>query len=150
MVVIAEKLLSQWKKVYQQDLDYVANEMRNSMSTPCMVLLDGEVGAGKTTLLKSFFPQLEVSSPTYSVVNELGDIVHGDFYRIEKEEELMHLELPLYLEKKNYFFVEWGKKFYHQLRRQIDAEWSVYQVKITANASTQGPSRDYALYHLMD
>ena len=142
--------MSQWKKVYPQDLEYVANEMSNMMGTPCMVLLEGEVGMGKTSLLKSFFPKMEVNSPTYSVINEMGEIVHGDLYRIEGEEELTHLEIPLYLDKKNYFFVEWGGKFYHHLRRQIDPDWSVYQVKIMMNDSTAGPSRDYTLYQMLD
>lgn len=145
-----EKLLLQWKKVYEQDLRYIINEMRDVMGTPCMVLLDGEVGAGKTTLLKTFFPYLEVNSPTYSIINEMGELAHGDFYRIENEQELVHLELPLYLDRKDYFFVEWGKRFYQYLQRQIDPEWPIYQIKITINESSTEPSRDYCLYQMTE
>ena len=105
-----EKLISEWKKVYEKDLEYVISEIRDIIGTECMVLLDGEVGSGKTTLLKIFFPHLEVNSPTYSVMEEMGELAHGDFYRIEKEEELDHVEFDLYLDRKNYFFCGVGKK----------------------------------------
>ena len=145
-----EKLISKWKKVYEKDLEYVINEMRDMIGTPCMVLLEGEVGAGKTTLLKTFFPHLEVNSPTYSVMEEVGELAHGDFYRIERGEELDHIEFPLYLDRKNYFFVEWGKRFYTHLQRQVDPQWLVFQIGITLNESTQDPSRDYVLYQIIE
>lgn len=145
-----EKLLGQWKKVYLRDLNYVVGEMRDMIATPCMVLLEGEMGAGKTTLLKSFFPQIPVNGPSYTILSEMGGVVHGDLDRVEREADLLHLELPLYLDKKDYFFVEWGKKFYRQLCRQIDPEWAIYQVQIAVNDSTEQPSRDYRLGQMLD
>ena len=44
----------------------------------------------------------DIFSPTYSIVNENRD-PPTDFYRIESSEEILHLELPLYAENKNYF-----------------------------------------------
>ncbi|MCY4643057.1 MAG: tRNA (adenosine(37)-N6)-threonylcarbamoyltransferase complex ATPase subunit type 1 TsaE [Bacteriovoracales bacterium] len=144
--------LSIWKKVYLQDLDYVAREMREMMKTPCLALLEGTLGAGKTTLLQSFFPTIAVLSPSYSLLNEMGEIVHGDFYRIENEEELTHLEIPLYLDKKDYFFVEWGKKFFPLLKKYVDSDWFIYQIDVGINGDSKikGTSRNYTLFHLTD
>ena len=145
-----EKLLFRWKKVYLQDLEYVVGEMQEVIKTPSMVLLDGEMGVGKTSLLKSFFPRLELSSPSYSIISEIGQLAYGDLYRIEQEEELVRLEIPLYLDRKDYFFVEWGMKFYDFLLRQVDPGWAIYRVQMIVNDSTKGDSRDYALYQMFD
>ena len=62
-------------------------------------LFQGEMGAGKTTLIKSLCSELgmleNVSSPTYSLVNEYvyphGKIYHFDFFRIKNESEAYDL-----------------------------------------------------------
>jgi tRNA threonylcarbamoyladenosine biosynthesis protein TsaE len=78
-------------------------------------LFQGEMGAGKTTLIKSLCLQLgmleNVSSPTYSLVNEYvfqeGKIFHFDFFRIKNESEAFDLGFEEYLTSGDYCFIEW-------------------------------------------
>ena len=72
-------------------------------------------------------------SPTYSLINEIDNIVHADFYRIEKKEELIHLEIPMYLEEKDYFLIEWGMPYLYELQRIIGDDFNYYQLKIEIN-----------------
>lgn len=141
-----EKVLAQWKKVELIDLDYISKEIRELMVTPCMVFLEGEMGAGKTTFLQAFFPSLKVMSPSYSLINEAGRIAHGDFCRLKEEEELVHLELPLYLDRKDYFFLEWGRKFLPYLQHYLDSNWSIYQLNITVSEE----NRHYTLLQIVE
>ena len=114
--IIGEKLkeISNWKKAFESDLDYISIELREIISTPACIILNGPVGAGKTTFVQHFTRCMqeentsEVNSPTYSIINEQGTIAHADFYRLKDSEEITHLELPLYAEKKKFFFIEWG------------------------------------------
>ena len=58
-------------------------------------------------------------SPTYSIINEQDDFAHADFYRIEDAEELIHLEMELYAEGKNYFLIEWGLPFLNEINHNL-------------------------------
>ena len=79
----------------------------------CLV---GEMGAGKTTLIKavcrSMGVQDELSSPTFSIVNEYLDgngrpIYHFDLYRIDEEMELAQLGIEEYFDSGNLCLIEW-------------------------------------------
>jgi tRNA threonylcarbamoyladenosine biosynthesis protein TsaE len=76
----------------------------------------GEMGAGKTTLIKEVCRFLgvkeNVSSPTYSIVNELLDgngkpIYHFDLYRIKSTKELFDIGFEEYLFSGNLCLIEW-------------------------------------------
>jgi len=81
-------------------------------------LFYAEMGAGKTTLIKTICKQLgvqeNVSSPTFSIVNEYespsGPIYHFDFYRLKHEQEAYDLGYEEYFYSGNYCFVEWPEK----------------------------------------
>lgn len=83
-----------------------------------IILFEGEMGAGKTTFIKTFVNELgskdEVSSPTFSIVNEYetisGKVFHFDLYRIKSEEEAMDFGVEEYLDSGNYCFIEWPDK----------------------------------------
>jgi tRNA threonylcarbamoyladenosine biosynthesis protein TsaE len=100
---------------------------------PCVIILEGPVGAGKTTFTRAFIERDEAASPTYSLINEIDNIVHADLFRIEKKEELIHLEIPMYLEEKDYFLIEWGMPYLYELQRIIGDEFKFYQLKIEIN-----------------
>ena len=79
----------------------------------------GDMGVGKTTLIKSLLKKLDVNdnvtSPTFSIVNEylsekLGSIFHFDFYRIKNEKEAYDIGIDEYLSSDNYCFIEWPNK----------------------------------------
>jgi tRNA threonylcarbamoyladenosine biosynthesis protein TsaE len=112
-----------WKKVLESDLANIATEMKEVIEPPSVIILDGPVGAGKTTFTKIFLDRKGTSSPTYSIINEVDNLLHADLYRIEKKEELIHLEIPMYLEEKDYFLIEWGMPYLTQLQRIIGDEF---------------------------
>jgi tRNA threonylcarbamoyladenosine biosynthesis protein TsaE len=77
---------------------------------------NGEMGAGKTTLIKSICKNLgiidEVSSPTFSLVNEYKTlngktIYHFDFYRIKSINEAYDIGIEEYFESGNICLIEW-------------------------------------------
>ena len=79
-------------------------------------LLKGEIGSGKTALMKTLGKLLnlmdEVSSPTYSIVNEYilpsnEKLYHFDLYRIQEMEELLEMGFEEYLYSDSYCFIEW-------------------------------------------
>ena len=77
---------------------------------------NGEMGAGKTTLIKSICKNLgvidEVSSPTFSLVNEYKTqngktVYHFDFYRIKSINEVYDMGIEEYFESGNICLIEW-------------------------------------------
>ncbi len=141
--------MNHWSKVFERDLPQIALELRDELETPALVLLSGSVGAGKTTFAKSFMPQNSVQSPTYSIVHEIDNCVHADLYRLKDASELIHLELPLYLEDKDYFLVEWGKEYWKQLRKIVGDDFHYYELEISTEELLNGESaRNYQLLRL--
>lgn len=149
-----KKLIREWKKVYQSDLPYIVYEMKDLAKVPAMIILEGNLGAGKTTFVQLFVGDKETLSPTYSILSETKNILHADFYRLEKNEEILQLELPIYLEEKQYFFVEWGMKFARRVHRELPENWNSYLLEININTgkdqSPEGPSRNFSLSSLHD
>ena len=148
------KLIREWKKVYKSDLPYIVYEMKDLAQVPAMIILDGELGAGKTTFTQCFVGDKEVLSPTYSILSEYKNIAHADFYRLEKNEEVLQLEIPIYLEDKQYFFIEWGMKFANRVVRELPENWTPYLLEIKVNPQTteteEGPSRNFSFFTLHD
>jgi tRNA threonylcarbamoyladenosine biosynthesis protein TsaE len=83
-----------------------------------VILFEGEMGAGKTTFIKVLVEEMgtqdEISSPTFSIVNEYdtehGKVYHFDMYRIKSEEEAMDFGIEEYLYSGKYCFIEWPSK----------------------------------------
>jgi len=153
-----KKLIREWKKVFKSDLPYIVYELKDMTKAPALVILDGDLGAGKTTFTQAFSGDQETLSPTYSILSESRQILHADFYRIEKNEEILQLEIPLYLEDKQYFFIEWGMKFSKRIMRELPENWSSYllEIKINKNTPSASPSmegdqtRNFTLYSLIE
>ena len=126
-------LIRVWKKALESDLVNIVTELKEVVQPPCVIILDGPVGAGKTTFTRTFIGREEAQSPTYSLINEIENIIHADLYRIEKKEELIHLEIPMYLDEKDYFLIEWGMPYLYELKRIVGDEFKFYQLKIEIN-----------------
>lgn len=96
------------------DLNTVADQILKSVKTKT-ILFNGEMGTGKTTLIKALVKKLgskdDVSSPTFSIVNEYATvddlIYHFDLYRINSLEEAYDFGIEDYLDTKHWLFVEW-------------------------------------------
>ena len=76
----------------------------------------GNLGIGKTTFIKAFCKVLnisdEVTSPTFSIINEYETIkkekvYHFDFYRIKNIKEIYDLGYEDYFYSDSYCFIEW-------------------------------------------
>lgn len=141
--------MNSWHKVLECDLPQIANELREVLETPALILLSGPVGAGKTTFAKHFMPQEDILSPTYSIIHEIENCVHADLYRLNDVSELIHLELSLYLEDKEYFLVEWGKEYWRQLKKIVGDEFNYYELVISIETLASGEqTRSYELSKL--
>ena len=140
-------LIRAWKKVFESDLINIVEELKEVAQPPCVIILDGSVGAGKTTFTRVFVGKQDVQSPTYSIINEIENIIHADFYRIDKKDELIHLEIPMYLEGKDYFLIEWGMPYLREIQRIVGEEFKYYQLKIEINPiqADLKQSRNYLL-----
>lgn len=149
-----KKLIREWKKVYRSDLSYIVYELKDLAKVPAMIILEGDLGAGKTTFTQSFIGENQTLSPTYSILSECKNLLHADFYRLEKNEEIIQLELSLYLEDKQYFFVEWGSKFVRRLLRELPENFSSFLLEISINEGgsdhPEGPSRNFILSSITD
>ena len=82
-----------------------------------IIVLTGDLGSGKTKLtegiLTYFGLQDEISSPTFTIVNEYDTpnlkIFHFDVYRLEEPEEFSFIGGEEYFEK-GASIIEWGEK----------------------------------------
>ncbi len=92
-------------------------KLASQLHTGDIVVLTGELGSGKTKLtegLLSYYGlQNEISSPTFTIVNEhdLPDtkLFHFDVYRIEDIDEFYAIGGEEYFEK-GISVIEWGEK----------------------------------------
>ena len=111
-----------------EEVDDVAKRLIKHVNSKTL-LLYGDMGVGKTTLIKSMVKALgscdEVSSPTFSIVNEyeLDDkngIYHFDLYRIKDLEEAYNFGIEDYLDKNNWILIEWPEKIEPILNDDFD------------------------------
>lgn len=88
-----------------------------------IIILSGELGSGKTKfvqgILKYFNLENEISSPTFTIVNEYHtptiNIYHFDLYRLEDIDEFYAIGGEEYLEKGICIF-EWGEILESELK----------------------------------
>ena len=101
-----------------QQLPEVARQIRQYAADAKIFAFYAEMGAGKTTLIKELCHQIgaqgNMSSPTYSIVNEYAapnhkKIYHLDLYRLKNTEEAIAAGIEEYLHSGNYCFIEWPK-----------------------------------------
>lgn len=98
-----------------EELNFLAQKLISEFKHK-IILFEGDLGAGKTTFIKSLIKELgskdEVSSPTFSIVNEYsippdGIVYHFDLYRVESEDEALDFGVEEYLDSGNFCFIEW-------------------------------------------
>ena len=111
------------------DLDSVSQKIIQSANVN-VFLFFGEMGVGKTTLIKALVNQLgsqdNVSSPTYSLVNEYlaqdKPIYHFDFYRINSIDEVYDMGFEDYLAQDAIIIIEWPE--------MIESLWPEHFVRV--------------------
>lgn len=107
--------ISDWEKVIVDILPQLTNNV---------LLLKGNLGAGKTTFTQYFLKKIgssdEVSSPTYSIVNEYhtpkGNVFHFDLYRLNSFEEVEAIGMYEYLQNSFLCIIEWPEIYHEELQ----------------------------------
>lgn len=97
-----------------KQIDTIAKTILDNVTSK-VLLLYGDMGAGKTTLIKSLVKALgsqdDVSSPTFSIVNEYkildGLVYHFDLYRLKDIEEAYNFGIEDYLDSNQWIIMEW-------------------------------------------
>lgn len=116
--------LSEWDTIVKQ---IIPNLHHN------ILLLKGNLGAGKTTfsqfLLKELGSTDEISSPTYSIVNEYdtpkGKVYHFDLYRLKSVEEAYDFGIEEYLDNAFLSIIEWPEIYMDELEAYDFHEMSI-------------------------
>lgn len=121
-----------------EQLDVAANQLLDSVKSK-IILFYGEMGVGKTTLISALVKQLggesEVSSPTFSIVNEYlvtnDKVYHFDFYRIEDEYEALDIGTEDYFDSGHWVFIEWPDK----IRGILPLNAEISYIKLNENGT---------------
>ncbi|SDI55571.1 tRNA threonylcarbamoyladenosine biosynthesis protein TsaE [Chryseobacterium taeanense] len=99
---------------WQEIVDKIVPELKYNI-----LLLKGNLGAGKTTFTQFLMKKLgsgdEVSSPTYSIVNEYntpqGKVFHFDLYRLKNIDEVYDIGIEEYLDNAFLCIIEWPEVY---------------------------------------
>ena len=99
----------------EDDTKKIAYKLASKLKTGDVVLLIGDLGAGKTKFVEGFLSfwnlQNEISSPTFTIVNEYKtndtNIYHFDVYRLENQDEFYEIGGQEYFEN-GISLIEWG------------------------------------------
>lgn len=94
----------------------VAKQIASKLNKNSVIVLNGELGAGKTKftegLLSYFGLENEISSPTFTIVNEYKNekatIYHFDVYRLSDIDEFYAIGGEEYFSK-GICIIEWGE-----------------------------------------
>ena len=91
----------------------IAYDLASKIEGNKVICLNGELGAGKTVFVRgfcSFFGINEISSPTFTLVNEYDGtkkVFHFDVYRLADEDEFYAIGGEEYFEK-GVCIIEWS------------------------------------------
>ena len=103
---------------HPDDLHIPAHELALRLRQTPMAVFEGGMGAGKTTFIRALCREMgtadEVSSPTFSLVNEYrlpdgSPVFHFDFYRIDSVSEAEDMGIYEYFDG-GVCLIEWGEK----------------------------------------
>ena len=100
----------------ENDTKDFAKKFAKLLNKNDVVVLTGELGSGKTKFVEGFLSNFglenEISSPTFTIVNEYKNvnttIYHFDVYRLEDSSEFHEIGGEEYFEK-GICLIEWGE-----------------------------------------
>jgi tRNA threonylcarbamoyladenosine biosynthesis protein TsaE len=114
--------------VAEDELNEAARQLLDFAGEKQLWAFYGGMGAGKTTFIRHICKRLgvkqNVSSPTFSIVNEYSDnegkpVYHFDFYRIKNEQEAIDIGCVEYFESGFVCLIEWPEKILNLLPREV-------------------------------
>ncbi|MBQ3408035.1 MAG: tRNA (adenosine(37)-N6)-threonylcarbamoyltransferase complex ATPase subunit type 1 TsaE [Clostridia bacterium] len=101
----------------EEDTLVFAKDLASKLKKTDIVILTGELGSGKTKFTEGFLSffglEKEISSPTFTIVNEYNasnglNIYHFDVYRLSDIEEFYSIGGEEYFEN-GICIIEWGE-----------------------------------------
>jgi len=100
----------------ENETKLIGKKFASELKKGDVVVLTGDLGSGKTKftegVLQYFELDNEISSPTFTIVNEYvnekGTIYHFDVYRLEDEDEFYAIGGEEYFQK-GICLIEWGE-----------------------------------------
>jgi tRNA threonylcarbamoyladenosine biosynthesis protein TsaE len=104
------------------EMEMIAQDLAEILRSGDIVALYGPVGSGKTCFVRGLAHGLgcsqEVRSPSFTLVNEYSGsppLYHIDFYRLERETEIMDLGWIDYLDSDGVVAIEWAERVRNML-----------------------------------
>lgn len=129
-------------KSFAQTLDFGAR-VAAGLKAGDILALEGELGAGKTVFTQGLArglgipEEITINSPTFALIQEYPGgrlpLYHFDFYRLEKEQEAVDLDLVRYFDGGGICVVEWGDKF----PKLLPEETRRFRFRITGEESRE-------------
>ncbi len=109
------------------DTEELGYNFASKISPTDIFALNGNLGSGKTTFVKGVLKGLnykhEVTSPTYTLINEYNadfNIIHIDCYREKDVNRWLNIGLIDYLSGNNILFIEWSEYIQSILPKNIN------------------------------
>ena len=105
-----------FKSSSENDTKEFAKKIASKLNNGDVIVLSGDLGSGKTKFTEGFLSYFnleeEISSPTFTIVNEYNkdniNIYHFDVYRLEDSSEFYAIGGEEYFEK-GICIIEWGE-----------------------------------------
>ncbi|MGE4282118.1 MAG: tRNA (adenosine(37)-N6)-threonylcarbamoyltransferase complex ATPase subunit type 1 TsaE [Clostridia bacterium] len=99
-----------------QETEQIAYKIGVQLEPGCVVCLGGDLGAGKTAftkgLVKAYGIEEDVTSPTFTIVNEYDGnvpVYHFDVYRIHDVDEMFEIGFEEYIYGEGISVIEWAE-----------------------------------------
>lgn len=101
----------------EKETENLGRILASKLEPRSVVALYGDLGAGKTAFVRGLARGLgiekRVSSPTFTIVNELSEngktLIHFDMYRLGGSDELFDIGWEDYLQRDCILAVEWSE-----------------------------------------
>jgi len=122
-------LIDSFKSITKNNIEteQLGYNFSKKISQGDIIALKGNLGSGKTTFVKGVLKGLnyehEVTSPTYTLINEYNanyKIIHIDCYRESDVNRWLNIGLIDYFSGNNILFIEWPEKIESILPKNIN------------------------------
>jgi len=119
------------------ELENFTKEIMEQLGNDGIVLLRGDLASGKTTFVKEFVKILglhvEVSSPTFSIMNEYENrVCHYDIYQ-NGIDGFLQSGLFEKLNEPKYHLIEWADDRLEEILKQYGFDYMKIEIKMINN-----------------
>lgn len=115
------------------ELDNFVKQIIDDIGSEGIILLKGNLASGKTTFVKKFVESLdlhvEVSSPTFSIMNEYENrVCHYDIYQ-NGVEGFLQSGLLEKLDEPKYHLIEWADEKLEEILRKMGFKFMKIEIE---------------------